>query len=120
MPPLSMVSSLLGIIKSGSITLENPSPLQVGHIPKGLLKENILGVNSSIDILQSVQESFWLNVILSFPITSIITRPSDILNAISSDSANLPSIPSFIAILSTTTSIVCTLFFSNLISSEIS
>ncbi|MNV90576.1 hypothetical protein D3C71_1849740 [compost metagenome] len=44
---------LSGIILSGSIFKSSPNPVQSGHAPKGLLKENILGVNSSILIPQS-------------------------------------------------------------------
>ena len=51
--PSYNVLFLSGIIKSSSILIRYPSPKQSGHAPKGLLKENILGVNSSKLILQS-------------------------------------------------------------------
>ena len=44
--PSYNVLFLSGIIKSSSIFIKYPIPVQLGHAPKGLLKENILGVNS--------------------------------------------------------------------------
>ena len=44
--PSYKVLFLSGIIKSSSIFIKYPIPVQVGHAPNGLLKENILGVNS--------------------------------------------------------------------------
>ena len=46
---------LSGMIKSGSTFDIVPKPEQVGQAPNGLLKENILGVNSSMLMPQSGQ-----------------------------------------------------------------
>ena len=43
---------LSGIIRSGSSFLSQPIPVQAGHAPDGLLKENDRGSISSIEILQ--------------------------------------------------------------------
>ena len=55
MAPSRMDRFLLGMIRSGSIFIWEPSPMQVGQAPKGLLKENIRGVSSSMDTPQSSQ-----------------------------------------------------------------
>ena len=69
-------------------------------------------------IPQSAHAKFSLNNISLSPITFIITRPSANFNAASSESLNLPSIPSLITSLSTTASILCFLVFSSFISSS--
>ena len=46
-PPLRMESFLSGIISAGSIRMKTPRPVHFLQAPKGLLKENILGVSSS-------------------------------------------------------------------------
>ena len=51
--PSYKVLFLSGIIKSGSIFIRYPIPVHVGQAPNGLLKENILGDNSSKLIPQS-------------------------------------------------------------------
>ena len=53
--PSYSVLFLSGKIKSSSIFIKYPIPKQSGQAPNGLLNENILGVNSSILILQSGQ-----------------------------------------------------------------
>ena len=53
--PSIMLSDGLGMISSGSTRSWSPSPVQVGHAPYGLLKENSRGVSSSIEIPQSSQ-----------------------------------------------------------------
>ena len=55
MAPSRMDRSRLGMISSGSIFIWDPRPMQVGQAPKGLLKENIRGVSSSMDMPQSSQ-----------------------------------------------------------------
>ena len=66
---------------------------------------------------QSGQANFSLNNISSSPITLTSANPSPNFKAVSKESVSLPSIPSFIIILSTTASILCFIFFSNFISS---
>ena len=44
--PSYKVLFLSGIIKSSSIFIKYPIPVQVGQAPIGLLNENILGVSS--------------------------------------------------------------------------
>ena len=73
--PSSTDLSLSATIRSGSIYCVNPSPLQVGQAPKGLLKENILGSSSSILMPCSGQASLVLNVLISSP-ARMFTRPS--------------------------------------------
>ena len=55
MAPSTMDRSLFGMMRSGSIFIWEPRPIQVGQAPKGLLKENIRGVSSSMDTPQSSQ-----------------------------------------------------------------
>ena len=50
-----MLKSLLGTIKSSSISIKVPNPSHLSHFPKGELNENILGASSSILIPQSAQ-----------------------------------------------------------------
>ena len=54
-PPSTMDRFLFGMMRSGSIFIWEPRPIQVGQAPKGLLKENIRGVSSSMDMPQSSQ-----------------------------------------------------------------
>ena len=44
-----------GIMRAGSVFSCTPSPVQVGHAPKGLLNENSRGVSSSMEMPQSSQ-----------------------------------------------------------------
>ncbi len=68
---------------------------------------------------QSGQLKFWLNINSFSPkLTSTIISPSDNAETISNDSVNLFCISSFTTSLSTIISILCFLFFSNLISSD--
>ena len=53
--PSKMDLSLSGITKSASATSWKPKPVQVGHAPAGLLKENIRGSNSVKLMPQSSQ-----------------------------------------------------------------
>ena len=46
MAPCSMERSALGTIRSGSISMLEPSPLQSTHMPSGLLNENDCGDSS--------------------------------------------------------------------------
>ena len=55
MAPSRMDRDLLGMMSSGSTFIWAPRPVQVGQAPKGLLKENIRGVSSSMDTPQSSQ-----------------------------------------------------------------
>ena len=55
MAPSRMDRFLLGMMRSGSTFSWLPRPVQVGQAPKGLLKENIRGVSSSMDTPQSSQ-----------------------------------------------------------------
>ena len=55
MAPSRMERDLSGTISSGSTFSWLPRPVQVGQAPKGLLKENIRGVSSSMEMPQSSQ-----------------------------------------------------------------
>ncbi len=55
MAPSRMDRERLGRMRSGSIFIWLPRPVQAGQAPKGLLKENIRGVSSSMDTPQSSQ-----------------------------------------------------------------
>ena len=44
-----------GMMRAGSAFSCTPRPMQVGHAPKGLLKENRRGVSSSMETPQSSQ-----------------------------------------------------------------
>ena len=55
MAPSKMDRLSSGMISAGSVFSCIPRPVQVGQAPKGLLKENIRGVNSSIEMPQSSQ-----------------------------------------------------------------
>ena len=52
-PPFRMESFLSGIISAGSMRMNTPRPVHFLQAPKGLLKENIRGVSSSMDTPQS-------------------------------------------------------------------
>ena len=54
-PPSIMLRFGFGMISSGSMSICTPSPVHFGHAPCGLLKENSLGVSSSMDMPQSSQ-----------------------------------------------------------------
>ena len=47
-PPSLIERFLLGITRFGLTFINVPKPVQVGQAPYGLLKENILGDNSSM------------------------------------------------------------------------
>ena len=53
--PSRRLSRSSGKTASRVMTIRIPSPLQAGQAPKGLLKENIRGVSSSMEIPQSGQ-----------------------------------------------------------------
>ena len=116
--PSLMESFLFGIIRLGSTLRKMPSPVQVGHAPKGLLNENIRGDNSSIQAPCSGHAKFCENSNSSPPITSTMTFPPVRVDDISIASARRLRISSFITSLSTTISMLCFIFFSSLISSE--
>ncbi|MPM36322.1 hypothetical protein SDC9_82917 [bioreactor metagenome] len=84
----------------------------------GLLKENILGDISPKPIPQSVHANLVLMRSSSCPMTSMRTIPLDISRAVSTESTSLFCIPSFTINLSITTSMLCFLFLSRLISSS--
>ena len=65
-----------GIIRSISNSVLNPSPVQQGHAPNGLLNEKLRGSISSMLMPQSGQEKLSENNIVSPPITSTFTKPS--------------------------------------------
>src|SRR5699024_9711593 len=101
-----------GITKSRSTSKLVPNPSQVGHAPKGLLKENNLGSNSPMENPQIGQACFSLNNSSSCSITSTTMFPSPSFSAVSMESLNRLVTPSFTIIRSTTTSIECFLFLS--------
>ena len=55
MAPSRMLSFPSGTMRSGSAFNWLPRPVQAGQAPKGLLKENIRGVSSSMEMPQSSQ-----------------------------------------------------------------
>ena len=55
MAPSRMDRAGLGITSWGSAFIWLPRPVQVGQAPKGLLKENIRGESSSMEMPQSSQ-----------------------------------------------------------------
>ena len=113
MAPCFKLSSLFGTTRSTSTSLDSPSPLHTSQAPNGALNENILGDNSSMPIPWSGQANLVEYMVSSPSITWHIINPSDNFTAVSTDPASLASIFSLITILSTITSIVCFLFFSN-------
>ncbi len=55
MAPSRMDKAGLGMTSWGSAFIWLPRPVQVGQAPKGLLKENIRGASSSMEMPQSSQ-----------------------------------------------------------------
>ncbi|MNO80328.1 hypothetical protein D3C76_715340 [compost metagenome] len=110
--------SASGISRSGSTTIFIPSPSHSVQAPNGLLKENIRGANSSILKPQIGQAKLELKSSSSCPIISTRILPPESFRAVSNESVNLVSISSLTTIRSTTTSMVCFLFFSSSISSD--
>ena len=53
--PSSRETLLFGMTRSGSTLSCVPRPVHSGHAPKGLLNENMRGVNSSMEMPQSSQ-----------------------------------------------------------------
>ena len=106
------------ITSCGSTFIKMPSPVQVGHAPNGLLKENIVGVSSGMLIPCSSQAKLCENCSSSPPITSTVIVPPETAAAVSMLSARRERIPSFTTSLSTTISMLCFLFFSSFISSD--
>ena len=118
--PSFILLFLSGITKSSDICNFTPNPLHSGHAPKGALKLNSLGSNSGREKSQCGHANF-SDITISFelsPNTLIITFPSLNLVAASIDSNSLVLIPSFITILSITTSISSFIFLSSVISSD--
>ena len=101
-----------------SASNDAPSPMHAGQAPKGLLNEKIPGTGFGSEIPQVGHAKCTLYIYSSPSITAAITIPSPSFNAVSTESVSLCVIPSFIKIRSTTTSIVCFLFFSRFISSS--
>ena len=55
MAPSRIDRAGLGMMSWGSAFIWLPSPVQVGQAPKGLLKENMRGASSSMEMPQSSQ-----------------------------------------------------------------
>ena len=55
MAPSRMERPGLGMMRAGSTLSWLPRPVQVGQAPKGLLKENMRGASSSMEMPQSSQ-----------------------------------------------------------------
>ena len=109
-----------GINKSASICSFTPRPLQSGQAPYGALKLKILGSNSGRENSQYGQANASDNTssFLFSPNISTTTLPSDSLVAPSIASNSLDLEPSLMINLSITTSILCFLFLSSMISSD--
>ncbi len=103
-----------GTTRRSSKKSSTPNPSQFGHAPKGALKENNLGSISGIVNPETGQANFSENVTLvslslSSPTTSAFSNiaiPSARSNVVRKLSANRLSMPAFMTILSTTTSIL--------------
>ena len=80
---------LSGMIRSGSNSILNPSPLHSSHAPNGLLKENIRGWSSSNAIPQ-IGQAMSAEQVSSLPSSSTtMTSPSDFARAFSIASTSL-------------------------------
>ena len=103
-----------GTTRRSSKKSSTPNPSQFGHAPKGALKENNLGSISGIVNPETGQANFSENVTLvslslSSPTPSAFSNiaiPSARSNVVRKLSANRLSMPAFMTILSTTTSIL--------------
>src|SRR3989344_4658164 len=112
MAPSAMVRHLLGNTSSGSTSRVEPSPVQVGHAPCGLLKLKSRGSISGKFISHSAQANFSEKGKSFSPIVAL-TAPLPILRAVSRDSRMRErSISGPRANLSTTISKSCFFFFS--------
>ena len=116
--PSWILRSLLGTTRSSSILYFIPSPLHSGQAPQGALNENILGSRVGREKSHSGQAYVSLSSFLSPPTTSMITFPLPSLVAVSILSYSLLLISGLITNLSTTTSFVCFLFLSKVMSSD--
>ena len=116
--PSLIESDLSGIISSSSNSIVYPRPKQSGHAPNGLLNEKLLGSIASTEIPQSGQAKFCEKLISSPSTIATVAVPPVSASAVSKESVSLFCKPSLTTILSTTTSIVCFIFLSSLISSE--
>ena len=106
-----------GRIRLKSASREAPSPVHAGHAPRGLLNEKILGSGLGSEIPHSGHAKCVLKMWSLPPITPATIIPSPSLRAASTESVRRCVIPSLMMILSTTTSMVCFLFFSRSMSS---
>ena len=118
MAPCRMDRLRLGMMRSSSTFMKMPRPVHLSQAPWGLLKENSRGVSSLIETPCSGQAKFWLKVMVSPPITSTSATPPVRLRAVSRLSARRLRTPSRMTRRSTTTSTVCLMFFSRVISSS--
>ena len=118
MPPSFMLLFQSGIILFSSILRNTPSPVHFGHAPKGLLNENIRGDKSSMLTPCSGQAYFCEKVTSSPPEKLTTTSPPASFDAVSMLSARRDIISGLITRRSTTTSMLCFLFFSKGIFSD--
>ena len=92
--------------------------MQAGQAPKGLLKEKMRGSGFGREIPQSGQEKC-VEKTMSFPPMMLPTiMPSPSFSAASTESVRRRRMPSFTMMRSTTTSMVCFLFFASSMSSD--
>ena len=92
--------------------------MQAGQAPKGLLKEKMRGSGFGREMPQSGQEK-WVEKTISFPPMMLPTiMPSPSFSAASTESVRRRTMPSFTMMRSTTTSMVCFLFFASSMSSD--
>src|SRR5438093_7137402 len=78
-----------GTINDSSYSSTAPKPLQVGHAPRGLLKENRVGVSSGAAQPQAEQAGCAEKRRRS-PVLRASATPSPSLNAVATASASLP------------------------------
>src|ERR1035437_7449055 len=96
-----------------------PMPVHSGQAPNGLLKENILGSSFVMEKEHLGQESFSENRVSDFfPVSCIMTMPSPIFTASSTDCVSRFLSDFETASRSTTISTVCFLFLSMFILSR--
>ena len=127
MAPLPSAACGLGTTSSGSIFCSEPSPLQVGQAPKGLLKEKSRGSTSGIVKPDTGQANFEEKMMrLGSPLGSfssaysMTAMPSASSSAVSKDSASLAPMSARTTMRSTTTSMSCLSFLSRVGASAIS
>ncbi len=115
--PSSIERSGSGTASSASASRWVPSPSHTGHAPYGELNEKFLGASSSNESPQNVHasdcEKLMISSVPSCWTTAIEEMPSASWSAASMESATRRRMSGLATSRSTTTSMVCFLFFSS-------